>query len=702
LNFRENKILKSKWVQVVGIGFLLFIMLITGIVLSKPTAEKMQATEKQQLVDLALEKAAEDKDIQEEQREQEETNIEEAKKDENKHTVATLTNSVTPVNSIDLGQFIASVKAINGKQVEIKFNKAVNQVSAENVVNYKIAGKDGSNMNIGKVVYLNPTTVIATLDFNYSPPDPYSFGTDIALNNGSSYKLTVSKDLIDDSGKAQTADVAGTFKFTDTTIPTITKVSVTSGRVRIFFNEPIKGQLPDVGMFTLKLLDKNGVPTRSNLLNNSTLLDGGYAKWGDDEHKSIVTGTYMGYTLNDGSRYRLSFMGPLTDYVAHKVPLKTIDVTYIVDKTAPLVIGIKYISQKYVEVTFNKPVLFSYGDFYWNTDGAVDNMVNKAKEVVPINETAFRVGFSNLMSKGNNFILAEGVYDLYQNRMPTTKIPITVTGNNFEAATMYVDHGLNSGNIDGDEYIIITFSNNIDPNTIIQGWNGTNTKNISLTAVDGGAKDSDTLSMGNVGAITFSGNEVIAGGSIIGTVSMPNSNQVKVKLGAGTATAEFSPVLDGTMTYKAGKGLVSVDAVPVNGNLEIIRPSDSFLIAKRIYLDSTRSNNNFSMQDNYGAKLIDANIKINASSDLGVLTAVDSLYKGAAVALTATSVGNTFTNSSVSITRTAGSGEAIATGETLYIRVQDSNITSNIIKIVFKKNISSNEAVTNADFIVTP
>jgi hypothetical protein len=595
LNFRDNKTLiyqffinkkfkEGKMIFKVGIGFLLFIMLITGIVVSnRRTAEQTQATEKQQLVDQAIEKAAKDKDIQEEQSEQEKANIEEIKKDENKQTVATLSNSV------------------------------------------------------------------------------------------------------------------------DTTIPTISKVSVTAGKVRIYFSEPVKGNLPEVGMFTLKLLDKNGVPTGSNLLNNSTLLDGGYTRWGDNEHKIIDAGTYVGYSLNSGSRYRLSFMGPLTDYSGHNVPLKSIDVTYVVDKTAPRVLSTRYISQKYIEVTFNKPVYCYPEYFYWNTDGIEDNKENVATVLLSVDETTYRVGFGNLMSKGNNFIFAEGVFDFNNNSMPTTKFPIKVTGNNFEATTMYVDKGLNSGNIDGDEYIIITFSNNIDPNTIIKGWNGTNTKNITLTAVDGGAEGSDTLTLSNVGEITFSGNEITTGGTMLGTVSMTNSKQIKVKLSVGTTTAEFSPVLDGTMTYKAAKGLVSVDGIPVNGNLEIKRPSDSFLIAKRIYLDSTRSNNNFTMQDNYGAKLISANIKINTSGDFGISTAVDSSYKGATVALTATSVGNTFTNGSVSITRTAGSGEAIATGETLYAKVEDaSNVTSNIIKILFKRNISSNEAVTNADFIVTP
>ncbi|MBX4262754.1 hypothetical protein KTC96_20450 [Clostridium estertheticum] len=622
------------------------------------------------------------------------------------------TGVITPYNASDMGVSstvaVTSVSATNGKQVQIKFNTPVDRVSAENADNYKIVGLDGTIMYIGKVVYLDPNTVMITLDFNSLPPDDYSLGTDIALNNGSSYKLTVSKDLAAANGKQQLTDLTSTFKFTDTSIPKIAKVSLTSGGVQVYFNESIKGQRPNGYGFSLKLLDKNGVPIGANLLlSNMDLSSFGMimTSWIGDEHETLTMAPAEGLSmyLHAGSRYRLSFSGSLTDYSGHNVPLKSTDITYAVDKTAPQVLSTKYISQKYVEVTFNKPVYVIPDDFYWNTDGNEDNIENKSTDVLKVNETTFRVGFNNLMTKGNNFIYEKDVSDYSNNIISTTKNPITVTGNVLQATSMYVNDGLNSGSVNGDEYFTINYSNNIDPNTIVQGWNGADSKDITLMATDGGTEGSDTLSLGNVGTITFSGNEITSDGTILGTVSMPYSNQIKVKLGAGATTVKFANVISGIMTYKATPVLVSTDVIPINSNPEITSSSDNFLIAKRIYLDCDRSNNNFDMQDNYGADFNGANIKINTLNDFGVSTAVDSLYKGAEVTFTVTSVGKVFTNGLVSIIRAAGSGVAIAKGEILYLRVEDgSDVTSNTLKIVFNKDIATNGAVTNADFIVTP
>jgi hypothetical protein len=321
------------------------------------------------------------------------------------------------------------VRAINAKQVEIKFNTPVNRECAENADNYKITSSDGSIMHIGKVSYLDSTTVRATLDFNNSIDDPNSIDTDIALNNGSSYKLTVSKYLVDAGGKVQVADITSDFTFTDTTIPTITEVSLGRGVV-VSFSEPIKSKYPNSYQFRLMLLDKSGMQTGSNLLENGTLNDGGYARWADDEHKTIFTSTYLGIGLNEGSRYRLSLIDTFTDYVGHKVPLKSIDITYIANKdtTVPKVLSTKVISQKYVEVAFNKPIGdASPNNFYWNADGVESNSVNKASEVIPVNATTYRVVFGDLMLEGNGFLFIKNSIDYANNIISTTKYPITVT-----------------------------------------------------------------------------------------------------------------------------------------------------------------------------------------------------------------------------------------------------------------------------------
>jgi hypothetical protein len=262
---------------------------------------------------------------------------------------------------------LTSVKAINGKQVEIKFNKAVNRASAEKVANYKISDEYGIAMHIGKLVYIDSKTIRATLAFDY-------LGTDVALNNSSSYKLTVSNELVDAYGYKQLEDLTTNFTFTDTTIPVVTNAIIGGPKsVLVYFNEPVKNAV-NTYRFVLKQLDKNGMPMAGNLFENGTLLDNGDARWADDEHKAIVLITHINVntSLDSGARYRLlvnynsnnsindageNESYTVKDYAGHNLTSNSIDLTYSASKETKLAVtSVSAMNATQVLVSFNKEV----------------------------------------------------------------------------------------------------------------------------------------------------------------------------------------------------------------------------------------------------------------------------------------------------------------------------------------------------------
>ncbi|MCB2288497.1 Ig-like domain-containing protein [Clostridium sp. CS001] len=232
---------------------------------------------------------------------------------------------------------VTSVEAINGKQVEIKFNKAINATSVKNTDIFKISDEYGINMDIGKLVNIDSKTVKATLNFDY-------LGTDIFFKNFSSYKLTVSKELTDAKGYKQLEDLTSNFTFTDTKIPVVTKAVIVGAKsVMVYFDEPVKNAV-NTYRFVLKQLDKNGLPMAGNLFENGTLLDNGDARWADDEHKSVLLITHLNtYPIDRGDHYRLLVnfnsdnsiedMGEnksytVKDYADHNLISNSIDLTY--------------------------------------------------------------------------------------------------------------------------------------------------------------------------------------------------------------------------------------------------------------------------------------------------------------------------------------------------------------------------------------
>ena len=321
-----------------------------------------------------------------------------------------------------------AVSAINATQVEVTFNTAIKRVSAETLSNYTLKTVAGATQALESVSYVSDTKVILNLDIDDTNAD---FTTDVALANGTEYELTVSKELQDAKGTTLGTDSKTKFTFTDSTLPTISKVTTLGIReILVEFTEPVRPGQAGFGNvednFSLKALDKDGIP-QAELLGTSDTID--YLGTDRKAIKITLAGTN---TLQSGVKYNLAAntasaaAEKLRDYAGYVLPSTTQVVEYVVDTTVPQITDVAVISQGAVELKFNKPVDSTTGTFYWNADGVEANN-SKTGTATPVNSNTLRVDFgTNLIPAGTAYIFATGVEDYNGNAIATTKKQVTV------------------------------------------------------------------------------------------------------------------------------------------------------------------------------------------------------------------------------------------------------------------------------------
>ncbi|AZV45383.1 hypothetical protein BAOM_4825 [Peribacillus asahii] len=125
---------------------------------------------------------------------------------------------------------VASVSAINAKEIKVTFNKEVDKTTAENAANYElklkgtaVAGLTADLQEDGKTVLLNKTD-----------------GTDI-FTNGDYYTVEVEEVLTKDLSKKVATYKTATLNYFDNAAPTVVSSELNGSNVRVYFNEPVSG-----------------------------------------------------------------------------------------------------------------------------------------------------------------------------------------------------------------------------------------------------------------------------------------------------------------------------------------------------------------------------------------------------------------------------------------------------------------------------
>ena len=128
---------------------------------------------------------------------------------------------------------IESVRVLNLKQLEIKFNATMNQASAENPANYTIKNQGRTEKTLTSTsCKLGDDKMTVTITLDHAVQD--------CLTNESHATVIVSKNMMAASKKTLDEDLEFTIKVQDDRVPFVTEVKATSEKkIRITFSEPV-------------------------------------------------------------------------------------------------------------------------------------------------------------------------------------------------------------------------------------------------------------------------------------------------------------------------------------------------------------------------------------------------------------------------------------------------------------------------------
>ncbi len=204
---------------------------------------------------------------------------------------------------------VTSVSAINLKEINVQFNKAVDKTTAETIENYTLSAGSVSTA----VLDAATNTVTLTLA--------------AALGQQTSVDVTVAN--VKDAAGIAIASTTKTVVLTDTTLPQPLSVAVTGPTtIQVTYSEPIQ----TAGTYTLNggtyYVGSSSISGRVVTLNIAAL----------------ANGTYTLNTVND------------VDFAGFKSLAKDLSFTYTTDTTAPTV-SISKVQQNQVTLAFNKDIV---------------------------------------------------------------------------------------------------------------------------------------------------------------------------------------------------------------------------------------------------------------------------------------------------------------------------------------------------------
>lgn len=339
---------------------------------------------------------------------------------------------------------IVSVKALNTKQVEIKFNAEMDKTSAQLEANYNIKDKG----DVAKTLTNNSCklgddmkTVTITLDSTVQD----------CLTNASTAKVIISKDI-----KSASKEILGTYKefeveVQDGMIPTVKEVKATGERnIRITFSEPVcEGNNNTQTLNTSNFKVVSGTYTyyvqKAELNLNVINLEIG---------TKLIEGPITITVNNNGSAVDNS----IQDYAGYKAFMSSTTFNYVKDTSVP-VVTVKSARVNKVVLNFSKPVMGSNIKLYHSLKGSENYMAEATKNYFA-DEITFT--FGQPLPSGtlklflvNSEIDGEKIVDGYGIKVPDQSLTCDVE---IDTAAPVV----NQCTVNTDESIKIVFNEELD------------------------------------------------------------------------------------------------------------------------------------------------------------------------------------------------------------------------------------------------
>ncbi|WP_202707555.1 Ig-like domain-containing protein [Sporosalibacterium faouarense] len=284
------------------------------------------------------------------------------------------------VDEADLA--VASVTALNLKQIEIVYTTKVDEDSAEDADNYSLAGtyelqEDG-------------ITVIGTLDTK--------------VDNQTSKELTIEKILDLNENEIEEVTIEG-IDFLDMTIPEVVDAEIVGvDTVKVTFTEPV-----NVDGLSRSELRKGFSLEKSN---GKTV----YVSDVTFENNNKVAKVEFYSDFEDGEVYSFTVNNEYKDYAGYTVVKEEFELDVVIDEEAPEVIDFKDAKPYSVTLVFNEDIALEETDEenYYHT-----NSKNKVEATPTIEENELKLSFNpaDKMPSGTVYvyIAKEAVKDLWGN-----------------------------------------------------------------------------------------------------------------------------------------------------------------------------------------------------------------------------------------------------------------------------------------------
>lgn len=329
---------------------------------------------------------------------------------------------------------VVSVEAPNAKQLVVKFNRVIaadsliseDAVIADAIKVVTVTGTNNVTVN-GAHVTLNAEGTAATITF---PGAQFLKGQ---------YSVVVTDAVKTSSGTAF-ATFTSLLSVADTAAPTVVSATAvaktTTNTVTVKVSEPVK----KAGIIAYV----NGVAAAATV--------------SDDTYDTITLATGA---LNSGSSYEVSLLN-VTDYagnVANPNPIKT-TVAVTSDVAAPAITKITNVSDKYIEVTFNKKVNYQslvanvrLLNVYGESQGTLSLKTLKDSDTIKFQVPAgFKVPDSGTFT--GTLVFGASVKDTLGNTLGTVlSQPVTITKDTVAPAVVSAVYG--------SKGLVVTFSENI-------------------------------------------------------------------------------------------------------------------------------------------------------------------------------------------------------------------------------------------------
>ncbi|MBE2940090.1 S-layer homology domain-containing protein [Anoxybacillus flavithermus] len=435
---------------------------------------------------------------------------------------------------------VESVSAINAKQIEIKFNKAVDTSTATNKSNYKIqrnadpsastlATLDGtasvSVSSDGKTVTITTTGEVNS-QFGVTTGTPFKFIVEnVKAKDGKEFEKYTTNLIVEDKVAPTLKEVKATAKNTTT-------------RVTLVFSEPVQttGAIAYVGGQAASV--QNGSSPNELVLTTA---------------QSLEAGKSYEVTLLNFKDYANNFL--------QQNPTTT-SFTVTTDVVAPTVQDVKVVRDNLIEVTFDKAMDVSTFAGHARVldlngiqrDGGITATVKPGTsgKTIRLALTA-TVPFNENGTFAGTLVLGDGIKDVNGNAKVATSHSVTIAKDTVRptvAGTTYVPAG---GQYAGSTYVhgavVVKFSEEVALTT------GTDIKLITSSGVD------ETLSKLNI-----SGRAVNSDNNT--EVIIPLSNT----LSAGTYTLRIGNDVVRDLSTQLNKNTATVTTVNVSASSDINKP----------------------------------------------------------------------------------------------------------------------------------